>query len=149
MKVFFLISSFTLEPICPSSFPDVFHYPYPGVGKVSPHVARGLPTSSVSTAKARDHIASPLNPYAGMLCAEYKYNFKISEYEATGVKVCQYPKKPSAAMKDLVLISEFANYFICDGVSDCRDGEDEAPEICGELFSLFLLPSNVKIKILY
>ena len=119
-----------LEPPCPNSYPDVFEYPTQ-LGLVPSHVTRSPLDDDAPSIKKGDPVASPLNPYSGLLCNEYTYNFMISEFEPTGSKVCHYPDKPVVSLNNLEIVSKYTNYFICDGEKDCFDGEDEVDSLCG------------------
>ena len=123
-----------VEAFCPVQFPDVFSYPYPGIGLVPPLIAGSLSTSSIPTVAAGGYIASPINPYVGLECENYLYNIQTSKFEPTGNIVCIYPDKPFTELTDLTLISKYFNYITCDGNEDCLGGEDETNEMCGESF---------------
>ena len=77
------------EAFCPAQFPDVFDYPYPGIGLVPPLVAGSLFTPSTPSVSPGGNIASPLNPYVGLECEQYLYNIQTSKYEPTGDIVCR------------------------------------------------------------
>ena len=130
-KEAFKLVWFVLEAFCSSTYPDVFEFPYPGIGLVPPHIAGDLIPPKKSSAVKGSYIASPINRYVGFVCEEFKYNAQKGEFETTGELECLYPLAPFGDLTDLDRIAQYSNYITCDGVRDCHNGEDEAEELCG------------------
>ena len=145
----FLLRNFTAfnvcfsEVFCPDNLPSVAEYEYPGIGQVPDHFSGAKKRARRSTALNGSGIASPVNPYVGMKCAEYTYDLWQGEFIATGNIACILPEQLLARVTDLAVISTYKNYFICNGVNDCHEGEDEATDLCGQ-FSLSLFQSKLK-----